>query len=384
MLKRVIVLGSTGSVGRNALNLLSQYRDSFKIVTLVAKTSVDSLARQAIKFQVDNVVLSDKNCLVKLKNLLCNHAINIYRSEDKFLESNTYYDIAIVAISGVEAIKFIDDIIPKTKILGLANKESIVCAGELILQKAKIHNTTIIPLDSEHNAIWQLLEKHNEKCIKKITLTASGGPFLYKEVETYKNIRPEHALKHPNWKMGSKISIDSSNMLNKGFELIEACLLFNLKMEKVDAIIQPQSLIHGMVHYNDGSILSYIAEHNMQIPISTVLNYPYRTKCKHKTINLDKIRILEFQEISRKRFPLFFLAQEVFDSGITARIILTIANEIAVDLFLRKSIGFLDINSHIMRALDTVNHNAKIDCFTSLQDFIYFVRQKINVLFLSK
>ena len=371
MAKRIIILGSTGSVGKSSLQLLAQHKKDFQVETLTARQNAQLLAQQAIEFKVKNVVLADANKLAELKELLAGYDINVYGISDDFLQSDQQYDVAIVAVAGIAALKLISHIIGKTKILALANKESIICAGEFILDAAKRNNTQIIPLDSEHNAIWQVLEKQNHKHVKQVVLTASGGPFLKRNIATLKNIHPSEAVRHPNWQMGQKISVDSANMVNKGLELIEACLLFNLPISQVSALIHPQSIMHGLVYYTDGSVLAHLADHNMQIPISTALNYPQRTVCQHQHIDLARLGSLRFQKINTKRFPLFFLAKQVYRAGITARVIFNVANEVAVAAFLNGEIGFLNIDDVIKQALEVIKQSK----LSSLQDIHKFVKQ---------
>jgi 1-deoxy-D-xylulose-5-phosphate reductoisomerase len=375
MSKQVIILGSTGSIGRHSLQLLAQHKKHFQVKTLTARQNVQLLAQQSIEFGVQNVVLADESKLPGLKELLAGHNINIYGISDNFLQSEQHYDVAIVGIDGISALKPIYEIMARTKIIALANKESIICAGEFLLAAAKKHGTQIIPLDSEHNAIWQVFEERNRQHIKQVVLTASGGPFLARDEDTLKNVQPSEAVKHPNWQMGQKISVDSANMVNKGLELMEACLLFNLPMSHVDAVIHPQSLMHGLVYYADGSMLAHLADHNMQIPISTALNYPERTACQHQHIDLAKIGSLQFQEVNKERFPLFFLAKQAYNAGVAARIIFNVANEVAVAAFLRSEIGFLDINNIIIKALESSNHQ-EINSIEEVYVFADEVQQK--------
>ena len=379
MSKQVIILGSTGSIGKSSLQLLGQHKENYQIVTLTARQNARLLATQAIACQASNVVLADASKLPLLKELLAAHPINVYAASDDFLASSQTYDLAIVGIAGIAALQPICQLLAKTKIMALANKESIICAGEFILQAAQQQQTQIIPLDSEHNAIWQVFEERNRQQIKQVMLTASGGPFLHQDPATYQHIKPSAAVQHPKWSMGQKISVDSANMVNKGLEVMEACLLFKLPLQQVGALIHPQSIMHGLVYYQDGSMLAHLADHNMQIPIATALNYPNRTACQHKNIDLAKIGALQFQEISPTQFPLFFLAQTAFQAGIAARIIFNIVNEVAVAAFLRGEIGFLDINKMINQGLEKFS-KPEINSIEAVHSFSKMIEQQAKEL----
>ena len=372
MKKKISILGSTGSIGCNTLDLISQHRDKYEVETLTANQNAKKLAEQAIEFQAKNVVICDYSKFKELKELLSGYDIKIFSGYDELVNlAGLKYDITVIGISGIIALRPIMESIGNSKILGLANKESIVCAGNFIINKAKNSITKIIPLDSEHNAIFQVLEKRNKDNIEKVIITASGGPFLNKNIEEFKNITPKEAIKHPKWKMGNKISVDCANMVNKGLEVIEACKLFNLDIDKVDAIIHPESIIHGMVYYADGSVLSQMGYHDMRTPISTVLEYPKRVRFKYHPIDFSKIGFLNFKKINRERFPLFYLAKEAYKLGNYALIAFNVSNEIAVEAFLNKKIGFLSIDETIKRIL----HQTKQFDISSLEDVLNFTEE---------
>ncbi len=355
MKKKVLILGSTGSIGCNALDLILQHKDKYQVITLTANNNVKKLAEQAVEFQAKNVVICNKSKYSELKELLSSTNIKVYVGDaDLNNLASLEYDIVIVGITGIIALRPIMSTIGNSKVLGLANKESIVCAGDFIIKEAEKKRTKIIPLDSEHNAIFQVFENDNREQIDKVVLTASGGSFLNKPLIELQDVTPEEAIKHPNWKMGNKISVDCSNMMNKGLEVIEACRLFKLDIEKVEAIIHPESLVHGMVHYSDGSVLAQIGHHDMRVSISTAFDYPNRTRFNHLPLDLAKIGSFTFKGIDKKRFPLFYLAREAYKAGQCAVITINIANEIAVKLFLNKQIGFMDINNIIETALQKV------------------------------
>lgn len=355
MKKKICILGSTGSIGCNTLDLISQHKDKYEVTTITANKNAKKLAEQAIKFKARNVVICDESKYKELKELLAGCDIKIFSGHKELINiSGLQYDITIIGIMGMVALKPIMEAIGNTKIIGLANKESIVCAGDFIINKAKNSITKIIPLDSEHNAIFQVFEENNRKNIDQIVLTASGGPFLNKSVDELKLITPEQATCHPNWKMGAKISVDCANMVNKGLEVIEACKLFNLELDKVDAIIHPESIIHGMVYYADGSVLSQMAYHDMKTSISTVFEYPRRIKFNYTQLDFAKISSLNFQKITQERFPLFYLAKKAYKLGNYALIVFNIANEIAVEAFLQKKISFLGINKIIEYSISEI------------------------------
>ena len=290
MKKKICILGSTGSIGCNTLNLISQDQDKYEVEDLTDNENVKKLALQAIEFRAKNVVICDDSKFKELKELLSGYDIKIFSGYDELVNlAGLKYDITVVGISGIIALKPIMEAIGNSNLLGLANKESIVCAGDFITNKAKNSITKIIPLDSEHNAIFQVFEEKNRDNIEKVMLTASGGPFLNKSIDELKNITPKEAIRHPKWKMGNKISVDCANMVNKGLEVIEACKLFNLDIDKVDAIIHPESIIHGMVYYADGSVLSQMGYHDMRTPISTVLEYPKRVRFNYNHLDFSKI-----------------------------------------------------------------------------------------------
>ncbi len=372
MKKKICILGSTGSIGCNTLDLIDQYKGKYEVTTLTANKNAKKLAEQAIKFQAKNIVICDESKYKELKELLSGYDINIFSGHKELINmSGLQYDITIVGIMGMIAIKPIMKAIGNSKVIGLANKESIVCAGDFIINKAKKSFTKIIPIDSEHNAIFQVFEENNRENIDKIVLTASGGPFLNKNIEELKFITPEQAACHPNWKMGAKISVDCANMVNKGLEVIEACKLFNLDIDKVDAIIHPESIIHGMVYYSDGSVLSQMAYHDMKTSISTVFEYPKRIKFNYTQLNFAEIGLLNFQKITQERFPLFYLAKQAYKLGSYALITFNIANEIAVETFLQKKISFLGINKLIQ---GSVSKATSVE-ITSLEDVLYYSKE---------
>ena len=370
MQKTIQILGSTGSIGSNAMNVILQHTDKFQIKTITANTNVKKLAEQAIEFLTENVIISDIDKYDELRNLLKNTKIKVHAGQGALLDlAGEDYDITIVGITGIAALPIIEKAIIGSKVIGLANKESIVCAGDIILNMARQYNTKIIPLDSEHNAIFQSLDEEGKlENIDQITLTASGGPFLNTPIEKMKYIASEEAVKHPKWKMGKKISVDCSNMMNKGLEVIEACKLFSLPPEKISVVVHPESIIHGMVSYADGSNIAQLSVPDMRTPISLALNYPKRIKFNYKPLNLADIGKLNFFSPDYKRFPLLKIAIDALKEGNNALIALNIANEVAVDAFLNNRIGYMDIEKIIKLTLENLL-NAKINNIEDVLDY---------------
>lgn len=372
MTKRISIFGSTGSIGCYTLDLISQHYDKYEIITLAANQNIKLLAKQAIKFRVSNVVICDPSKFQELKCLLSGYDVKIFAGYNDMLSlAGLKYDIVVIGISGIVALKPIMEAIDHASILGIANKESIVCGGDFIMSKIKNSLTTIIPLDSEHNAIFQVLEERNRDKVEKVMITASGGPFLQKSIHELKDISPKEAIRHPKWKMGNKISVDSSNMMNKGLEVIEACKLFDLDIDQVDAIIHPESIVHGMVYYTDGSILAQMGYHDMRTPISTILEYPKRSVFDYKSLDFIKIQSLNFQSISRERFPLFYIAKESYKLGSYALITLSIANEVAVSAFLNHRISFLKIDQIVQ---DSIYQTKKVNIL-AFEDVLEFAKE---------
>jgi len=347
MKKNVIILGSTGSIGLNTLEVLSIHSENYNIFALVANSSVNKLFEQCKKYNPKYVYMSKEECgkelisLIKKSNIRTEVLFN--EQELTQLVAHNDIDIIVCAISGSAGLKSSVEAARSGKKVLLANKESLVMCGSLFMEIAKDNNSTILPVDSEHNALHQCFAANDTKSIEKIILTASGGPFLDSDINKFDKITPEQALKHPTWDMGKKISIDSATMMNKGLEVIEAMYLFNLKLEKVDVVIHPQSLIHSMVCYNDGSIISQVSKNDMKIPIAYCLGWPDRIKSGIDLIDLTQQPPLTFHEVSKAKFPCFYLAKEVAFEGDSFPTVMNAANETAVYAFLDGHIKFTDI-----------------------------------------
>ena len=383
MKKELLILGSTGSIGTSTLKIVDEHTDDFHVKTIIANSNVALLAAQALKYNVTNVGIYDESKYQELKSLLSsNRNIKIAAGRSGISELlKQSYDITIAGISGIACLDPIMTVMPYTKILGLANKESIICAGKLLLAHAKKHNVQIIPLDSEHSAIFQILDRNNLDKIEKIILTASGGPFYLTNLKDMQTITPEQAVKHPVWSMGAKISIDSATLMNKGLELIEAHYLFDMPLAKLDAVIHPQSIVHGLIHYADGSLLAQMGIADMRTPISIALRYPIRTAIAHQKLSWQQLSSMRFFDPDEKKFPCLRLAKEALAEGQSHCIALNIANEIAVEKFLQKQISFLKIPEMVESILQSFK-SVKIDSINDVFDVAINVKDKMNNLIL--
>ena len=319
MRKSVIILGSTGSIGVNTLEVISANQDNFSIFALAANSSVESLSSQCKIHKPRYVHVNREDDAKKLSLILRKLSLNTEvlfgRESLNTLVSLKEVDTVVCAISGSAGLESSLNAVKHGKRILLANKESLVMCGRLFMDLAKESNATILPIDSEHNALHQCFSSNDKKFVEKIILTASGGPFLKMDLEDFDKITKEQALNHPTWNMGNKISIDSATMMNKGLEIIEAMHLFDLKLSQVDVVIHPQSIVHSMVCYNDGSIISQLSKNDMKIPISYCLGWPERISSSVNLIDLIKSQPLTFENISKKRFPCFYLAKEVAAIG---------------------------------------------------------------------
>ncbi len=344
MQKTVTILGSTGTIGQNTLKCIAGHKEKFAVKTLVAGDNVASLAAQAREFNPELAVIANPALYGELKDLLRDTDIEVAAGEEAVLTAaGIEVDITMSAIVGAAGLKPTLAAIKNGKYIALANKESLVCAGELVQQQVKKYGATIIPVDSEHNAIFQLINGQNINHIDSVTITASGGPFRSFTLEQMKNATPEQAVLHPNWNMGAKISVDSATMMNKGLELIEAFYLFPLRAEQLHVLVHPQSIIHALVEMIDGSVLAQMSMPDMCTPIANALAYPERIVAPVHKLRLGEIGALTFEKPDSVRFPAIKLAYEALKSGGNVPTILNAANEVAVARFLQKKIGFLDI-----------------------------------------
>lgn len=347
--KRISILGSTGSIGVNTLKLIDANPEKFKVIGLAAGKNVDLLARQALKFKPKFLSISSEKDADKLKKKLSAKGVSyrpeIFSGQKGAIGIATIesVDLVVSAIVGAAALKPTFEAVKAGKNIALANKESIVMAGEFLLAEAKRKNVNVLPVDSEHSAIFQSLRGHNRSDVKKLILTASGGPFLGKDKNYLKNVNLKQALKHPNWKMGAKITIDSATMMNKALEIIEARWLFDMDPARISVLIHPQSIIHSIVEYRDGSMISQMGLPDMKVPISYALAYPERLKVEETALDFKKIEKLTFSKPNHRLFPALSYAYEALESGVGSCIALNAANEASVKAFIRGKISFLDI-----------------------------------------
>jgi len=345
MPQKIAILGSTGSIGCQALDVISKYPDRFCVESLIAGNNVDLLIKQAKQFQPDSVVIGNTGHYKLLKEGLHNTDIKIYAGSEAVdqVVTSSSVDVVIASIVGYSGLRSVITAVKAGKKIALANKETLVVAGEIIENLVSEHGSIIIPVDSEHSAIYQCLAGESGNPLEKITLTASGGPFLYRTAEELKNVKPGEALCHPNWDMGNKVTIDSASMMNKGLEVIEARWLFNLKPEQIDVIIHPQSVIHSMVHFADGSVKAQLGVPDMRVPILYALSYPDRFVSDLPRLDFKNHPSLTFLEPDVKRFRNLSLAYTALNRGGNMPCIMNAANEIAVNAFLMERIGFMQM-----------------------------------------
>ena len=359
--KRIAIFGSTGSIGTQALEVIRANPDLFEVEILTAQTNDELLITQALEFRPNAVVIGDEARYKKLKEALSTTDIKVFAGEaalEEVAEFDTY-DMMLAGIVGFAGLKPTLKAVEKGKAIGLANKETLVVAGDIVMQKAIEKRVPIIPVDSEHSAIFQCLIGEARNPIEKIILTASGGPFLGKKPNFLVNVKRDHALQHPNWSMGAKISIDSATLMNKGLEMIEAKWLFNLRPDQIEVVIHPQSIIHSMVQFEDGSIKAQMGLPDMKLPIQYAMAFPGRIKNDFPRLNFRKYPALNFEEPDVKTFRNLALAIEALNKAGNMPCVLNAANEIAVWAFLRNRIGFLDMTALVEKTMENVTYIEK-------------------------
>ncbi len=359
-MKKLLILGSTGSIGINTLNVIRNFPERFCVTALTVNTRTDLIEPQIEEFNPAFVVVKDKNLAAELSKRL-SRKCEVLAGEEELLAAaaESDYDILVGAMVGYAGLAPTIEAVKRGKRIALANKETLVVAGQLVTELARDSGAEIIPVDSEHSAIYQCLAGENLYDIEKLILTASGGPFLNRSKEEFKTVTIDEALKHPNWKMGSKITIDSATMMNKGLEVIEARWLFGLPVEKIEVVVHPQSIIHSMVQFIDGSIKAQLGLPDMKLPIQYALSYPERLSNDFERTNMPLIGTLTFFEPDLNKFECLKLAYDSLSCGGTAPCILNAANEVAVDKFLKGGIGFADIPGIIGKSLDAItNHSS--------------------------
>jgi len=353
MKKRVAIFGSTGSVGTQTLNVIDEQNEFFSVEVLTAFNNADLLIEQSIKYLPNVAIIGEVTHYNKVREALENYDIKVYAGQDaisQVMEMDTI-DIVLMGIVGVNALNPILSALKNKKKIALANKECLVVAGELISKTAIENNTQIIPVDSEHSAIFQCLMGEFDNPVEKIVLTASGGPFLKMDINKLKDVTPDEALVHPNWKMGKKVSVDSATLMNKGLEAIEAHWLFDIKLENIKVLIHPQSIVHSLVYFADGSVKTLLSKPDMRIPIQFALTYPIRLKNSFPTLDLLEINTLNFESPDVKKFRNLALAFKALEIGGNMPCIVNAANDVAVHAFLNRKIGFQQIPEIIEKSM---------------------------------
>ena len=353
MRRKIAILGATGSIGKSTLDLVERNPERFEVVAVTAATNSEALADIARRTGAKFAAVADEGQLTDLQERLSSTNCRTAAGEGALIEAaGSAADLVIAAIVGCAGLRPVMAAVEAGKTVALANKEALVTAGSLMTEAASKSGATILPVDSEHNAIFQCLACSSKDSISKIILTASGGPFRTASAETIRDATPDQAVAHPNWSMGAKISVDSATMMNKGLELIEAHHLFSVPSDRIEIVIHPQSVVHSLVEFADGSVLAQLGSPDMRIPIAYALAWPQRMPTPAQRLDLPAIARLDFEAPDLERFPALKLAREALEKGGAAPIVLNAANETAVARFLRGSIGFTDIARLVERALE--------------------------------
>ena len=367
-MKNVVILGSTGSIGKSTLDVIKNLKHKYKVIALSANSQWELLSEQVSEFKPESVSLADESCVDSLRNSLPDNSIQILTGENSVREmvSGENVDIVLSAIVGGAGLPAAIEVIKNRKTLALANKEALVMAGGLIMALAKENGVSIIPVDSEHSAVLQALRAGRRDEVKKIIITASGGPFRNHPIEKLSEVTKEEALNHPTWSMGNKITIDSATMMNKALEVIEAKWLFDLDASQIEVVIHPESIIHSLVEFCDGSVIAQMGLPDMKVPIQFALTYPDRENGNVKSLDLAKLSTLNFQKPDMDKFPALRLGYEVVERGGTMGATFNAANEVSVQEFLDNKIKFTDIANTVEHVMN--EHNFISD--PTLQDIM--------------
>jgi 1-deoxy-D-xylulose-5-phosphate reductoisomerase len=358
MKRRIAILGATGSIGRSTLDLVERSPERFEVVALTAKKNVDALADAARRTGAKLAVIADSDRFGELRDRLDGTGCRAAAGPDALLEAASDADWVMAAIVGCAGLVPAMAAIEAGKTVALANKEALVTAGSLMIDAADRNGATLLPVDSEHNAIFQCLAGSRRQDISRLILTASGGPFRELSIEEMRRATPEQAVAHPRWSMGAKISVDSATLMNKGLELIEAHHLFGLPSDRIDVVVHPQSVVHSLVEFVDGSLLAQLGSADMRIPIAYTLAWPERMETPSERLSLADVARLDFEKPDFERFPALRLAREALEAGAGEAIVLNAANEIAVEAFLRGGIGFCHISRLVEEALSKIDSPA--------------------------
>lgn len=353
MKKKITILGSTGSIGTQALEVIEEQSDLFEAYILTAGNNADLLIKQARKFKPEIVVIGNEDKYETVKNALSDLPIKVFAGEDSIADvaGMEVSDIVLTAMVGYAGLKPTINAINVGKTIALANKETLVVAGDLITKLAIKNKVGILPVDSEHSAIFQSMVGEDVRTVEKIIITASGGPFRTLSLEELKYVTKDQALKHPNWTMGAKITIDSASMMNKGFEVIEAKWLFGLSPDQIEVSVHPQSIVHSMVQYNDGAVIAQLGLPDMKLPIQYAFAYPQRLKNNYPRLDFSKYNQLTFEKPDTKKFRNLSFAYEAMKKGGNAACVLNAANEVVVAAFLRNECGFLQMSDVIEKTM---------------------------------
>jgi len=370
--KRITILGSTGSIGESTLDLVRRNPDQFEVVGLSANTNVEALAVQAREFGAKAIAIASAAHKEALKKALSGTSTDILSGTDGVVElARREVDFTMAAIIGAAGLAPTLAAVDQGIHVGLANKECLVCAGDLFMARVRASGATLLPVDSEHNAIFQVLETEEPKAVRRLILTASGGPFRDKPLEFMQAATREDALNHPVWSMGAKISIDSATLMNKGLELIEAAHLFDRPSAEIDVVVHPQSIIHSMVEYVDGSVLAQLGSPDMRTPIAYAMAWPERMDAPVERLDFSKLAKLTFEDPDTDRFPALRLAREALEAKGQAANVLNASNEVAVAAFLDGRIGFMGIAQTVEATLEAhAKGNSFCQAFTSIEDII--------------
>lgn len=372
-MKQVAILGSTGSIGCQALEVIASCNNDYTVYALTAHNNVLRLIEQARKFMPEVVVIANKEHYTTLKSALLDLPIKVYAGAEAINQVvlTDTIDIVIASMVGFAGLSPTIEAIKAGKTIALANKETLVVAGELITSLIQEHKTPLLPIDSEHSAIFQCLSGENMSQVDRLILTASGGPFRSYSYEQLKYVTKSEALRHPNWEMGAKITIDSATMMNKGFEVIEAKWLFGIPASKIDVVVHPQSIIHSMVEFCDGAIKAQLGTPDMRLPIQYALSYPDRVAKSYSRLDFDLIKSLTFEKPDTTRFRNLSLAYRALEQGGSVPCVLNAANEVCVAAFLENRVGFIEMSSIIESVMDTIPEISN----PSLDDYIEIDRE---------
>ena len=364
-MKTIALIGSTGSIGRQVCSVVRRHGDKFKIKSIVANSSAELFLAQVQEFMPEYAALADETVGKQIADQIPS-GVKFAYGERAAEEAIAYGDVAFVAATGFAGLKYSLKAVELKKDIALANKETLVCGGELVMNKVKSAGIDLMPVDSEHSALWQALNFRADADFRRLIITASGGPFYGYTDEQLKNVTPMSALKHPTWQMGAKITIDSATLLNKGFEVIEARWLYDAPLEKIHTVVQPESIIHSMVEFDDGCIMAQMSYPTMELPIQLALTYPERFDCGLKPLDFETLGAIRFLPLDRKRFPCYDLALTALEMGDNYPCALNGAGEIAVHAFLEEKISFLAI-ADVMRSVLGKTERMKTDSYETLK-----------------